>query len=189
MKVWTPTRLSNGEGRASRGLDRALFGAGAGMIARALDRPRCPQAPPTRGGVTLHDGLHCAARGALPWIGGTINQPPRPALTQASAHTTTQPSASSLPIMTLRPTSPCRKLSRSPDRVIAFDRTQLSRSPECAVCRSTSAVGFAVPNCAAPASTRPPASSTRWHASSQIFAVGRGSASCCGQIRASAATR
>ena len=120
MKVWTPTRLSNGEGRASRGLDRALFGAGAGMIARALDRPRCPQAPPTRGGVTLHDGLHCAARGALPWIGGTINQPPHPALTQASAHTTTQPSASSLPIMTRRPTSPCRKLSRSP--------TALSRS-------------------------------------------------------------
>jgi len=36
---------------------------GAGMTPRALDRPRCPQAPPTRGGATPHDGLRRGARG------------------------------------------------------------------------------------------------------------------------------
>ncbi len=33
------------------------------MTPRALDRPRCPQAPPTRGGATPHDGLRRGARG------------------------------------------------------------------------------------------------------------------------------
>jgi len=101
------------------------------MTYRVHARPRCPQAPPTRGVVAPRDELRRRARAPLV-ESRDDHPPPRRALTGASLQPTTQPSAARLPIMRAMAGPPRRAPSRSPEVAIAIDRRPPSRLPECA---------------------------------------------------------